>query len=111
MSGIPLYFLSTLAYFWLPVAIMAWRIYPRQDRLGRKAFWLALAVVLPMTMVMELVYLKLQIWSFSEAMDPLLGLRIHGIPVEEFSFWFGAPPFILLAYMSFDRVLGREKHS
>ncbi|MFA6092253.1 MAG: lycopene cyclase domain-containing protein [Elusimicrobiota bacterium] len=105
----PLYFLSTLAYFWIPALVLGFWLYPLQDRLSRKAFWLALACILPMTAVMEYVYLYCGIWGFSQAKDPLLGIWIFGAPIEEFMFWFGAPPFILLAYWGFVRLLGKKR--
>ncbi|MFA6030344.1 MAG: lycopene cyclase domain-containing protein [Elusimicrobiota bacterium] len=104
---LPLYFLSTLLYFWLPAAALAWKVYPGLDRLSRRAFWLTLAVFVPLTAAMEFVCLRLDVWTFSEAKDPLLGLRIFGAPVEEFLFWFGAQPFVLFSYLAFRRRFGR----
>lgn len=105
----PRYFISTLFYFWLPVVVLsAWTL-PRLSSSHKKAFWISLAVMTPATFAMEYVYLWADIWTFSEALDPLLGIRIWGAPIEEFVFWFGAPPFILLLYLSFDRLIGRRR--
>ncbi|MDE2290726.1 MAG: lycopene cyclase domain-containing protein [Elusimicrobia bacterium] len=100
---LPLYFLSTLAYFWVPSAVLAAREWPRLTDARREAFGAALAVIWPMSVVMEYVYLHFQIWTFSERLDPLLGPRIHGAPIEEFCFWLGAPVFILLVYCAWRR--------
>lgn len=99
----PLYFLSTLVYFWIPIAAMGLLLLPRQDDATRKAFWLTLALFTPLTAAMEFVCLRLDIWSFSQAKDPLLGIRLFGAPVEEFSFWFGGAPFVLLTYLGLRR--------
>lgn len=69
---LPLYFLSTLAYFWVPSAVLAAREWPRLTDARREAFGAALAVIWPMSVVMEYVYLHFQIWTFSERLDPLL---------------------------------------
>ena len=104
----PLYFLSTLIYFWIPILVMALCLWRHQDRLTRKAFWFTLAVFTLLTGAMEYVCLHLDIWSFSEELDPLLGLHIFGAPVEEFMFWFGGAPFVLFIYIGFDRKFRRR---
>lgn len=99
----PWYFISTLIYFWLPSALLGARLYRGLDARTRKAFWLTMAVFMPLTGAMEYVCLYLDIWYFSEAKDPLLGLRVFGAPIEEFLFWFGAQPFVLFTYLTFHR--------
>ena len=103
----PLYFMSTLAYFWFPSILLGLILLPKQDRSTRRAIWLTLAIFIPLTAAMEYVCLYLDIWTFSEKKDPLLGVRIFGAPVEEFSFWFGAQPFVLFSYIGFDWLLRR----
>lgn len=103
----PLYFISTLICFWIPAILMGLVFFPKQDDLSRKAFWLTLAIYIPLSTAMEYLCLYLDIWSFSEKKDPLLGLRIFGAPIEEFSFWFGAQPFFLFSYMGFDWLFKR----
>lgn len=105
----PLYFLSAIAYFWIPVLFLAPRVLPKLDPVSRRAFWLCLAIFYPLAAGMEYVYLHYDIWTFSERVDPLLGLRIYGAPIEEFVYWFGAVPFALLVYMSFCRVFPVER--
>lgn len=107
---LPLYFISVFSYFWIPVLIMGALLYPKQGRLTKKAFWLTLAIFYPLATGMEYVYLHLDIWTFSEEFDRLLGLSIFGAPVEEFVFWFGAPPFVLMTYFGFDRLFKRRKN-
>lgn len=104
----PRYFISTLVVFWIPSSVLAAWLWRGLDPLTRKAFFLALALVLPATFAMEFVYLKLRIWRLDLSKDPLIGLTILGTPIEEFLFWFGAAFFILLAYLALDRLFPRE---
>jgi hypothetical protein len=103
----PIYFLSTLVYFWGPVALMARLLWPGLDPLTRKAFLITLVLFNSLAFGMEYVYLYFDVWTFSEKVDPLLGLRIFNAPVEEFCFWFGATPFALLLYLWLDRLMPR----
>lgn len=105
----PRYFLLTLIYFWLPIVMMGFFLRNKLDKPTKKAFWITIAILLPLAFGMEYVYLYLDIWTFSEAMDPLLGIRIWSAPIEEFSFWFGGLFFLLLLYLSFDWILKKHK--
>lgn len=100
----PLYFITAVLYFWLPIAVLAPLLLPSLDPLSRRAFWLTLAVFYPLAAGMEYVYLYCDVWTFSEKIDPLLGLRFYGAPVEEFVWWFGAVPFAMLVYFAFCRL-------
>ena len=105
---LPLYFLTALLYFWVPVLAAGPRIFFSLDPLSKRAFLLCLAIFYPLAAGMEYVYLYFDIWTFSEKIDPLLGLRVYGAPIEEFVYWFGAVPFALIVYLSFCRLFGRE---
>lgn len=100
----PWYFLSTIIYFYIPSAFLSAWILPRIDQTTRKAYWKTMGYIACISITMEYVYLGLDLWTFSEAKDPLLGIRIYGAPIEEFIFWFGACPFALLIYLSLCRV-------
>jgi uncharacterized membrane protein YqaE (UPF0057 family) len=99
----PRYFLLYLVAFWVPNLALT-PLVLRFARGGtRKAFWLNLLLFCwPAAIAMEYLYLKFDVWTFSEAWDPLLGWRVFGAPVEEFVFWFGAPWIIMLMYVAFD---------
>lgn len=101
----PRYFISVLIYFWVPVLVMAPFLLPRQDRLTRKAIWITIALFYSMAAVMEYVYLYVDVWTFSEKLDPLLGVRLFGAPIEEFCWWFGVIPFTICLYLFFDLIL------
>lgn len=101
----PLYFLTCVLLFWIPgLALFAglWRGLAPADR---AALWWTLVVMTPLTILMEFIYLKADIWSFSGAHDPLLGLTLFGAPIEEFAFWFGTTPFVLGIYLTVHRML------
>ena len=97
----PRYFITTLVIFWVPSFVLGSIVLKKLDPLTRKAFWLTLAVMIPLTVIMEYVYLWADVWTFSQAKDPLLGIWIGPAPIEEFCFWFGAVPFALLVYLAF----------
>jgi hypothetical protein len=62
-----------------------------------------------MTFAMEFIYRRAtKVWTFSQKTDPLLGIRLFGEPIEEFSFWNGATPFILLVYLALRAYLQKE---
>src|ERR1043166_9805027 len=77
-----LYLLTCLLIFWVPgtaLAIGLWRTRPRGER---RAFWITCGLIAVMSFGMEYVYLWADIWSFSQANDPLLGIRIFGAPLD-----------------------------
>ena len=109
-NRLPLYFLSTLAYFWIPSIALGAYLFRDLDPVDRKAFWVLLAVFYPLSTALEFAYLSFDLWTFSETKDPLLGLRFFGVPIEEFLFWYGTYPFILVTYFGCNRLLG-GKHA
>lgn len=99
----PLYFLTCVFLFWVPgVALLLYR-WRWLDRFQRKGFWIVCAIMAVVTFAMEYVYLWADVWSFSEAYDPLLGIELWGAPIEEFTFWLGATPFVLGVYWVMQR--------
>lgn len=107
----PWYFISVLLYFWLPAVALAVWLLPKLDRLTAKAVMLTFAVLYPTSFVLEYVYLSFDLWSFSEKIDPLLGPRLFGVPVEEFFFWYGAQAFVVATYLAFHQLLSRRRHA
>lgn len=100
----PRYFLLTIFVFWIPVLILGYAMKGKLAPDMKKALWITFAIMVPVTIAMEYVYLWTGIWTFSEELDPLLGIWIGPAPIEEFSFWFGGVPFMLLTYLSFCRI-------
>lgn len=99
----PLYFLTCVLIFWVPGIALLVVNYAWLSGTQRKAFWIVCGIMAVVTFGMEYVYLWADIWSFSEAHDPLLGITFGGAPVEEFTFWFGATPFVLGVYWTAQR--------
>ncbi len=104
----PRYFIMTVVAFWIPITIMSLFLMNRLTPLTKKSLWTTILVMIPVSFGMEYVYLWTDIWNFSEEMDPLLGIRIFGAPIEEFSFWFGGTPFVLLTYLTINRFTGSK---
>jgi len=102
LRDLPLYFITCVVIFWIPMAVIIPREWGGLSRAQRKAFWIIWLVMSAVTFGMEFVYLKADIWSFAED-STLLGINILGVPIEEFVFWFGAPPFLLGVYWMFQR--------
>lgn len=98
----PRYFLSTIIYFWVPVIFLGIFLRKKLSPNSKKAFWITLLIMTPLTVIMEYVYLWTDIWTFTEELDPLLGIWIYGAPIEEFVWWLGGTPFVLLTYLLFD---------
>lgn len=98
-----LYFWSCLLVFWVPAVALLVGLWGRLNGPDRRAFWWACGFMAIVSFVMEYVYLAADIWNFSEAQDPLLGIRLFGAPIEEFVYWFGATPFVLAVYLLLTR--------
>ena len=103
----PLYFLTVVLVFWVPGLALVPVYWGRLGEGGRKALLVVVAIMAVVSFGMEYVYLWADIWSFSEAHDPLLGIGLWGAPIEEFTYWFGATPFCLGLYFTFQRFRGR----
>lgn len=97
------YFLTCVLMFWVPGVALVFGLWRGRPRHEHRAFWLTCALVAVLSFGMEFVYLWADIWSFSEADDPLLGITIFGAPLEEFTYWFGASPFLLSVYWLMQR--------
>jgi lycopene cyclase domain-containing protein len=99
----PRYFWLYIWSFWVPILILLPILWRYMDAPTKKSLFISLVCISwPLSIVMEYVYLKLDVWDFSEAWDPLLGIKLFGAPIEEFVFWFGAPVIILLVYTGLD---------
>ncbi len=100
----PVYFLTVFLVFWVPGIALMVALYRFLGPAPRKSFWITCLIMAVVSFGMEYVYLWADIWNFSEAHDPLLGIRIWGAPIEEFTYWFGATPFCLSLYLLFQRL-------
>ena len=105
----PLYFLKVVLLFWVPGVALTIGLWKYLKPTERWAFLVTGAIMAAVSFVMEYVYLWADIWNFSEARDPLLGIRLWGAPIEEFGYWFGATPFVLSIYLLLRRFLTRTR--
>ena len=104
----PVYFITYLLLFWLPVLVLSVVILPTSSPLVKKAFWLNWLFFVILTSVMELIFIHFHVWNFSQQVDPLLGINFLGIPIEEFEFWWGAAGLFMLLYLAFARRFCKE---
>ena len=101
----PRYFILYLLCFWGPVLVLTPPLWLATDRPTKKAVAVTLFLFCwPLSFLMEYVYLWADVWDFSTAWDPLLGVRLFNAPVEEFVFWFGAPWIVLYLYLILDKL-------
>jgi len=104
----PVYLILYLIIFWVPAALFVLLGLGACAPATRRAFWAASAAMAVVSVVMEYLFLKFDVWFFSEKIDRLLGLWIGSAPVEEFVFWFGATPFCLAVYLSYRRLFKKN---
>ena len=105
----PVYFITYTVLFWIPTLFFVLFLLKFFTSNLKKSFWIASLIMVPLTIVMEYFYLKFDVWSFSQAIDPLIGIWFWNAPIEEFVFWFGAQPFCLAMYLSYKRLFERGK--
>src|SRR5258708_3543292 len=106
--AVPVYLILYLVLFWAPVVVLAVLQWKYFDPPTKKAFWVTMAVMTVATTVMEFIFVGLDVWSFSEKKDPLLGIWFGKVPIEEFVFWYGASPLFFFTYVSFDRLFSKK---
>lgn len=104
----PVYLVTYTVLFWVPALLFVLFGLRRQEAARRKGFWAASAAMAAVSVVMEYLFLKFDVWFFSEKIDRLLGLWIGPAPVEEFVFWFGATPFCLAVYLTYARLFKKN---
>jgi len=104
----PVYLITYSVLFWVPALLFMFFMLKKHDAPLRKSFWAASAAMAAVSVVMEYLFLKFDVWFFSEKIDRLLGIWIGAAPVEEFVFWFGATPFCLAIYLSYRRLFSKN---
>jgi lycopene cyclase domain-containing protein len=104
----PVYLITYSVLFWVPSILFVLLFFKTLDSGTKKSFWAACAAMAAVSVVMEYLFLKFDVWFFSEKIDSLLGLWIGAAPVEEFVFWFGATPFCLAIYLSYCRLFKKN---
>ncbi len=104
----PVYFITYTVLFWIPAAVLVFFLFKKTPPPLKKAFWACAGLIAIVTTIMEYVYLGLDVWSFSQKTDKLLGIWLGPAPIEEFVFWYGGPVFCMSVYLGFRRLFGGE---
>lgn len=102
----PVYFITYTVLFWIPAAVLMLALFRGEPPALKKAFWASAVLIAITTTIMEYVYLGLDVWSFSQKTDKLIGIWFGPAPIEEFVFWYGAPPFCMSVYLAWCRLFG-----
>lgn len=105
----PVYFISYTVLFWIPSFLFVIFLYKPLEKTTKKAFWLTSFIMAVVSIIMEYLYIKFDVWSFSQNIDPLLGIWFWKAPVEEYVYWFGATPFCLSLYLAYARLFEKIK--
>ena len=105
----PVYLITYTVLFWVPALLFILFILKTFDGGIKKSFWAACVAMAVVSVIMEYLFLKFDVWFFSEKIDRLIGLWFGAAPVEEFVFWFGATPFCLAVYLSYCKLF--KKHA
>lgn len=100
----PVYLITYVILFWIPALLFIFFRLKTFDAPVRKSFWATSVTMAASSFVMEYLFLKYDVWFFSQKIDRLCGLRIGRAPVEEYVFWFGATPFCLALYLMYGRI-------
>ncbi|OGR41852.1 MAG: hypothetical protein A2X35_11105 [Elusimicrobia bacterium GWA2_61_42] len=104
----PVYLITYSILFWVPALLFVLFLLKTFDVSLRRSFWATSGAMAVVLVGMEYLFLKFDVWFFSEKIDPLVGLWIGSAPVEEFVFWFGATPFCLAVYLGYCKLLKKN---
>ncbi len=91
---------TDIVYFWISSLVLYLLLFKKMKGPTTQAFWGTMVLFIPVTFLFEYVGLWVDGWDFDNKY-PLWGIKIFGAPIEEFLFWFGAPPYVMLNYLWF----------
>ncbi len=94
------YFSTLMLFFYAPATVLLYYVWTRTDRWYRSSIVFINCIALALGIVLEFVAVHLNFWTFYTDMDPLIGLNVGDIPVEEFLFYFGANLQLTTLYAS-----------
>lgn len=80
----PWYLLHELTVMLVPMLWLLVRVYPRLDDSSRVGFVVTSGLFISLSAIAELLAIGARYWSFYEGFDPLSGLDLGAIPLEEF---------------------------
>jgi hypothetical protein len=99
---------TDIVYFWISSLVLYILLFKKIKGSVAHSFWACMVLFVPVTFLFEFVGLWVDGWGFDDKY-PLWGLNIFGAPVEEFLFWFGAPPYVMLNYLWFHYALEERR--
>lgn len=94
------YFASLMILFFLPSVLMGYYIWTRGDKCYCISIIIILSICFMFSVLLEYIAVYLKFWTFFTDKDPLIGLYVGDIPIEEFLFYFGANMQLCFLYSS-----------
>jgi lycopene cyclase domain-containing protein len=95
-----MYFGILIGVFFIPSLLLWYYIQLHADRWEKVSLVVVLAVSFLFSVAIEIIAVYLKFWTFFTDEDPLLGIKIGDIPIEEFIFYFGANMQLCFLYLA-----------
>jgi lycopene cyclase domain-containing protein len=95
-----MYFGLLIAVFFIPSLLLWYHIQLHADRWEKVSLTVVLVISFFFSVIIEVVAVYLKFWTFFTDDDPLLGINIGDIPLEEFIFYFGANMQLCFLYLA-----------
>ncbi|HEX2958242.1 MAG TPA: hypothetical protein VHO70_15515 [Chitinispirillaceae bacterium] len=94
------YFANLMAVFFIPSILLWYYINLHADRWEKTALAVVLIVSFFFSVVVEIIGVYFKFWTFFTDKDPLIGITIGDVPVEEFLFYIGANMQLCFLYLA-----------
>lgn len=105
----PWYLLHELVVLLVPMSALLFEVYPRLHPGQRIAFVITSGLFISQSAIAELLAIERRYWGFYTALDPLSGLDIGAIPLEEFLSYPMLLNLPILWYLWLGRVFPEER--
>ncbi len=100
LLGHYIYFASLMGVFFFPSLLLWYYIQLHADRWEKVSLTVVLTISFLFSVIIEVVAVYLKFWTFFTDKDPLLGINVGDIPIEEFIFYFGANMQLCFLYLA-----------
>jgi lycopene cyclase domain-containing protein len=100
LLGHYIYFASLIGVFFIPSLLLWFYIDLHADRWEKTALAVVLIISFFFSVVIEIIGVYFKFWTFFTDKDPLLGINIGDIPIEEFLFYIGANMQLCFLYLA-----------
>lgn len=104
----PWYLLHEVVVLLVPMAWLLFDVYPRLAPAQRIAFVITSGLFISQSAIAELMAIERRYWGFYTGLDPLSGLDLGAIPVEEFLSYPMLLNIPILWYLWLGRVMGQQ---